>query len=162
MKKFLFITLIYLAASATTVDESNFGPAYNYKNQGASYSCTDRSVYSDDSDQLRDDNTDESEFIPGGVSDCVDLLLWDKKQRKYFDRCCYVRFQYQGNMHAGCIPLMEEDYLDTTVTIKRMEDGDRRFWPSFLANSKIYQLDCISSYLKALSFTSILLLALFF
>ena len=162
MKKFLFITLIYLAASATTVDESNFGPAYNYKNQGANYSCTDRSVYSDVSDQLRDDNTDGSEFIPGGVSDCVDLLLWDKKQRKYFDRCCYVRFQYQGNMHAGCIPLMEEDYLDTTVTIKRMEDGDRRFWPSFLANSKIYQLDCISSYLKALSFTSILLLALFF
>jgi hypothetical protein len=162
MKKFLFITLIYLAASATTEDETKFGPAYNYKNQGASYSCTDRSVYSDVSDQLRDDNTDGSEFIPGGVSDCVDLLLWDVKQQKYFDRCCYVRFQYQGNMHAGCIPLMEEDYLDTTVTIKRMEDGDRRFWPSFLANSKIYQLDCISSYLKALSFTSILLLALFF
>ena len=165
MKKFLFITLIYLAASATTEDETKFGPAYNYKNQGASYSCTDRSVYVADSDQLRDDITDGSQFIPGGVSDCVDLLLWDEDQQKYFDRCCYVRFQYQGNMHAGCIPLMEEDYLDTTITIRRMEDGDKRFtpyWPTYLANSKIYQLDCISSNLKALSFTSILLLALFF
>jgi hypothetical protein len=166
MKKFLFITLIYLAASATTVDESKFGPAYNYKNQGSRDSCTERAVYSTDSEMLLDDNTTISnEKIPGGVSDCVDLLLWDNEQEKYFDRCCYVRFQYQGNMHAGCIPLMEEDYLDTTITIRRMEDGDKRFtpyWPTYLANSKIYQLDCISSNLKALSFTSILLLALFF
>ena len=147
MKKFLFITLIYLAASATTVDESKIGPAYNYKNQGSTKSCTDGDV------------------VPGGVSDCVDRLLWDGNQEpngKYFDHCCYVRYQFQGNMFAQCIPLSEEDYLDTTVTIKRMEEGDRRIWSSSLANSKIYQLDCISSYLKALSFTSILLLALFF
>ena len=158
MKKLLFITLIYFVVSATTVDEEKFGPAYNYKNQGSTVSCEE--YYPFTSSGFRDDTT--GNFVPAGVSDCVDLLLYDTNQEKYYDHCCYVRFQYQGNMHAGCIPLMEEDYLDTTVTIKRMEDGDRRFWPSFLANSKIYQLDCVSSYLKALSFTSILLLALFF
>ena len=164
MKKFLFITLIYLATSATNLYDNlddKIGPAYNYKNQGSNVSCTDKSVYRTSDGQLRDD-IDENGNIPGGVSDCVDLLLWDDDQKKYFDHCCYVRFQYQGNMHAGCVPLMEEDYLDTTITKKRMEEGDKRFWPSFLANAKIYQLDCVSSYLKALSFTSILLLALFF
>ena len=160
MKKLLFITLIYFAASVTTLDEKKIGPAYNYKNQGSTKSCIDYGVY-DGSGEFRDDSLSSTE-IPAGVSDCVDLLLYDKNQKKYYDHCCYVRFQYQGNMHAACIPLMEEDYLDTTVTIKRMEDGDRRIWSSGLANSKIYQLDCISSYLKALSFTSILLLALFF
>ena len=160
MKKLLFITLIYFAASVTTLDEKKIGPAYNYKNQGSTKSCIDYGVY-DGSGEFRDDSLSSTE-IPAGVSDCVDLLLYDTNQEKYYDHCCYVRFQYQGNMHAACIPLMEEDYLDTTVTIKRMEDGDRRIWSSGLANSKIYQLDCISSYLKALSFTSILLLALFF
>ena len=160
MKKLLFITLIYFAASVTPLNETKIGPAYNYKNQGSTNSCVDYGVY-DGSGEFRDDSLSSTE-IPAGVSDCVDLLLYDTIQKKYYDHCCYVRFQYQGNMHAACIPLMEEDYLDTTVTIKRMEDGDRRIWSSGLANSKIYQLDCISSYLKALSFTSILLLALFF
>ena len=162
MKKLLFITLIYFAASVTTLDEKRIGPAYNYKNQGSTKSCVEYGVYDEEEGGFRDDTLSSTD-IPAGVSDCVDLLLYDYKYtNKYYDHCCYVRFQYQGNMHAACIPLMEEDYLDTTVTIKRMEDGDRRFWSSALANSKIYQLDCISSYLKALSFTSILLLALFF
>lgn len=156
MKKLLFITLIYFVA--TVADEDALGPAYNIKNANADYSCSDRYVFSGDS--FRDDV--DGGFTPGGVSDCVDLLLWDQSLNKYYDRCCYVRFQYQGNMHAGCVGLSEEDYLDTTVTIKRMEDGDRRIWSSKAANSKIYQLDCISSYLKTLSFASILLLALFF
>ena len=164
MKKFLFITLIYLATSATNLYDNlddKIGPAYNYKNQGSTKSCVEYGVY-DNEGGFRDDTLSSTD-IPAGVSDCVDLLLYDYKYtNKYYDHCCYVRFQYQGNMHAGCVPLMEEDYLDTTITKKRMEEGDKRFWPSFLANAKIYQLDCVSSYLKALSFTSILLLALFF
>ncbi len=65
-------------------------------------------------------------------------------------------------MHAGCIGLSEENYLDTTTTIKRMEQGDRLIWTRNAANSKIYQLDCFSSYLKNISIAFILLLALFF
>jgi len=158
MKKLLFITLIYFVVSVTTEEEEKLGPAYNYKNQGSTVSCSD--YYPFTSSGFTDDDSDN--FVPAGVSDCVDLLLYDTTNKKYYDRCCYVRFQSQGDMHAGCIGLSEENYLDTTVTIQRMEDGDRSIWSAQGANSKIYQLDCISSYLKALSFTSILLLALFF
>ena len=65
-------------------------------------------------------------------------------------------------MHAGCIGLSEENYLDTSVTMKRMEEGDRDIWTREAANSKVYQLDCFSSFLKSLPIASILLLALFF
>ena len=155
MKKLLFITLIILASSYTD-DVNKTGPAYNIKNEAADYSCDDKSYLSGSEDGS------EGALTPGGVSDCVDLLLWSPSKNKYYDRCCYVRYQLQGEMFAECVGLTEEEYLDTTVTIDRMENGDRRIWSTSRANSKIYQLDCISSYLKSLSFTSILLLALFF
>lgn len=158
MKKLLFITLIYFVVSATA-DEEKLGPAYNYKNQGSTASCSD--FYPFQGNSFSDDLY-EGSSVPAGVSDCVDLLLYDTTNKKYYDHCCYVRFQSQGDMHAGCVGLSEENYLDTTVTIDRMENGDRVIWSSLGANSKIYQLDCISSYLKALSFASILLLTLFF
>ena len=56
----------------------------------------------------------------------------------------------------------EENYLDTTETIRKMEDGDKTIWTDKAFNSKIYQLDCFSSFLKNLSIATILLLALFF
>ena len=158
MKKFLFLTLTYLVLSAIDpVYEDVQGPAYNAKN-GGPISCSDRYVRKD-GDWL--DNND-SNFIPAGVSDCVDLQLWAPSKSTYYDRCCYVRFQIDGQMHAGCVGLSEENYLDTTVTQQRMEDGDRVIWTRNARNSKIYQLDCFSSYLQSLSIASILLLALFF
>ena len=64
--------------------------------------------------------------------------------------CCYVRFYLDGKMHAWCIGLSEENYLDTTDTMIIMENGDKDIWTRYAAGAKIYQLDCISSYLKAL------------
>ena len=158
MKKFLFLTLTYLILSAIDpVYEEIQGPAYNAKN-GGPYSCSDRYVWK--SGKWLDDNT--TAFIPGGVSDCVDLQLWNPYKKAYYDRCCYVRFQIEGKMHAGCVGLSEENYLDTTITKERMEQGDRDLWTRNARNSKIYQLDCFSSYIKSLSIASILLLALFF
>ena len=158
MKKFLFLTLTYLVLSALDpVYEEIQGPAYNAKN-GGPYSCSDRYVWK--SGKWLDDNT--TAFIPGGVSDCVDLQLWNPGKKAYYDRCCYVRFQVEGKMHAGCVGLSEENYLDTTITKERMEQGDRDLWTRNARNSKIYQLDCFSSYIKSLSIASILLLALFF
>ena len=158
MKKFLFLTLVYLAVSLDTLLEKKQGPAYNAKN-GGTVSCTDRYVLN--GDEWLDDNTD-TEFVPAGVSDCVDLQLWNPSDKFYYDHCCYVRFQKDGVMHAGCIGLSEENYLDTTETIRRMENGDRTIWTRYGQNSKIYQLDCFSSYIKNLSIASFLLLALFF
>ena len=162
MKKFLFLTLIYLYIAATSDRdyEEVAGPAYNAKN-GGYVSCSDRYVAK--SGSWSDDvYGSDSDLIPAGVSDCVDLQLWSPQKNKYFDRCCYVRFQKDGVMHAGCIGLSEEDYLDTTITMKRMENGDRNIWTRYGANSKIYQLDCFSSYIKNLSIASFLLLSLFF
>ena len=156
MKKFLFLTLTYLVLSAIDLEEIQ-GPAYNVKN-GGDVSCSDRYVWK--SGKWLDDNT--TAFIPGGVSDCVDLQLWNPSKKAYYDRCCYVRFQIEGKMHAGCVGLSEENYLDTTITKERMEQGDRDLWTRNARNSKIYQLDCFSSYIKSLSIASILLLALFF
>ena len=157
MKKFLFLSLIYLVVSLDTVLEQKTGPAYNAKNGGL-FSCGDRNVLK--YDKWLDENT--TEFVPGGVSDCVDLQLWEPSKNMYYDHCCYVRFQQEGKMHAGCIGLSEEHYLDISTTMKRMEKGDRALWTSKGANSKIYQLDCFSSYLKSFSIASILLMALFF
>ena len=157
MKKCLFLTLIYLVVSLNTLLEEKTGPAYNAKN-GGNVSCGDRNVLKNDTWLDEIDGTD----VPGGVSDCVDLQLWEPSKNMYYDHCCYVRFQQEGKMHAGCIGLSEEHYLDISTTMKRMEKGDRALWTSNGANSKIYQLDCFSSYLKSFSIASILLMALFF
>ena len=157
MKKLLFLTLIYLVTSLDTTLEKKTGPAYNAKNGGL-ISCSDRYVVND-TEWLEESG---AAFVPLGVSDCVDLQLWSSSKKKYYDHCCYVRFQLNGKMHAGCVGLSEEHYLDTSNTMDRMEKGDREIWTRYAANSKIYQLDCFSSYLKSLSIASILLLALFF
>ena len=158
MKKLLFLTLIYLVTSIDTTLEEKQGPAYNAKN-GGYVSCMDRHIVNG-TEWL--DDSPGAPFVPSGVSDCVDLQLWDPDKKFYYDHCCYIRFQQDGRMHAGCIGLSEENYLDTTVTMQRMEKGDRAIWTRAGANTKIYQLDCYSSNLKSLSIASILLIALFF
>ena len=160
MKKLLFLSFLCIAISVDLEYESNLGPAYNAKHSKyyTYLPCTD--AYVANGGGWLDD--DEGADVPNGVSDCVDRLLWDETKKIYYDHCCYVRFQIDGEMHAGCIGLSEENYLDTSITIKRMEEGDRLIWTRAGTNSKIYQLDCFSSYLKSISIASILLLALFF
>ena len=161
MKKLLILSLITIIAAAYgDIDESRLGPAFNAKHQLINASCSDYYPYQQG--DWYDNYASEGMFVPSGVSDCVDLQLWSSKQSKYYDRCCYVRFQKDGVMHSGCIGLSEENYLDTSITMERMEDGDRLIWTRNGINSKVYQLDCFSSYLKKISFASILLLALFF
>ena len=94
---------------------------------------------------------------PNSESDCVDLALWDRFDQRYYDRCCYVRLQLNGVMHSGCALLTEEQYLDITETIRRIEVGDPRIIHSVSANSKVYQLDCKSNFIKALTIASFLL-----
>ena len=160
MKKYLFLTLIIFTFCDVDIDqhlllEKKQGPALNAKNGGL-VSCSDRYVINGTNSKWLDESG--GEFMPNGVSDCVDLQLWSKPKDKYYDHCCYVRFQLKGKMHAGCIGLNQENYLDTSVTMKRMEKGDRDIWTRNAEGSKIYQLDCYASYLKI---ASIFLLALF-
>ena len=152
MKKILLLAFICIAI-ALDVDETKDlkGPAANLKHPNSQYSC----------------HNDSWHDTVNGVSDCVDHLLYDTdpERRIYYDHCCYIRYQKDGDMHSDCIGLTEENFLDITITMKRLEKGDRSLLGDFAlktAGSKIYQIDCFSSYLKSLSFASILLLALFF
>ncbi len=160
MNKILLLSLISFAISISDDDK---GPAVNPKHYEGTEFCVTYFPWDEDlSDGEGDWYDNYYTDIPQGVSDCVDTLMWDKYEDRYYDRCCYVRFQKDGIMHGGCIALTEEQYLDISESIRKMENGDRSYWVTAGAGTKIYQLDCDSSYLKLLSFASILLAALIF
>ena len=159
MNKILLLSLLSLVLSETVSDDKK-GPASHPKHYESQYFCVDYFPWDEDYEQWYDD-LDTTTFIPQGASDCVDTLMWDKYENRYYDRCCFVRFQIEGVMHAGCIALTEEQFSDISESIRKMENGDKRYWVSNAAGSKIYQLDCNSSYLKILSLASIILALVF-
>ena len=155
---FFFMILVYMIACLD--NRTNIiGKAYNYEDRGTNDTCSD--YYVKKSSGWFDDVRDEAD-VPGGVSDCIDLQLWSSQKSRYYDKCCYIRFQKEGRMHAGCVGLTQEKLIDITETIKRMEDGDRGIWTRDGYNSKIYQLDCSSSYIKYVSLAFIAFICLFF
>lgn len=162
MKQIFFFMMIVYMISCIDERDDIIGPAYNYEDRGDDTTCSDLYVRKDGywSDTYYQSET--SRYVPNGVSDCIDLQLWSTAKNQYFDKCCYVRFQKEGIMHAGCVGLTQEQLIDITETIKRMEDGDRAIWTREAANSKIYQLDCSSSYIKYVSFALIAFICLFF
>ena len=120
---------------------------------------------------------ESSKNDPESSSDCVDLSLYGKarfkNEKKYFDRCCFVRFQLFGIEDKECRALTEEEYLDIVETKKNMEkEYDENYRDELIPlldggtstegyRTKIYQIDCASSYIKFLSIASILLALLF-
>ena len=162
MKQIILLIAIvyYCTCTLNTPHEERLGPAYNVEDRGENtLSCSDYYVINTSGKWL-DDNPSTTK-VPSGVSDCIDLHLWSKQNNKYFDKCCYARFQLNGQMHAGCVGLTQEFLNDSTETIRRMEKGDRVIWTRAAEGSKIYQLDCSSSYLKYFTFAA-LLFGLFF
>ena len=157
MKKLLLVCLISFAALQDDENYINTGPAYNIKHPQSKLFCDDYFPYYNNA--WHDDNPLNP--IPYSASECVDTLLWDKWEKRYYDRCCYIRFQIDGRMHGGCAELTEEQYLDISETIRRIEDGDPLIIDRATAGSKVYQLDCKSNYLKALTIASILLALIF-
>ena len=165
MKKiFAILSILYLISCQMT-DEyeqmlERMGPALNAENRGGMQSCNELYVGNGTDDNWLDD--ENPEYLPGGVSDCVDLYLWNSAKEKYFDKCCYIRFQKEGRMHAGCVGLSQENYNDIAETIRRMEQGDKTIWTRRGSNSKIYQLDCGSSYFKYITLAAVFFMALLF
>ena len=158
MKSILLFSLLCFALS-TTISDDLKGPAVNPKHTESYAFCNLLSAWQADSSDWLDN--DSNRAIPSGASDCVDSLLWDSDKNKYYDRCCYVRLQLNGVMHGGCIGLSEEQYLDITETIIRMENGDKKIWTTEATGAKVYQLDCSSSYLRLLSVATLLLALIF-
>ena len=133
MEKLLYVLLISITIAEV------IGQPYNAKNKETEGSCIPFSSN------------------PGGVSDCIDLQI--SFGEKNYDHCCYMRYQHEGIMDATCIPLKEENYLDIVDYKRRFQKGDETLEYS-IKNSKIYDIDCFSSYLKV--FGIYLLLALLF
>ena len=77
----------------------------------------------------------------------------------YSSSICWIHISSQG-----CQPLTAEEYLDIVETKRKIEknlekelkNGDYVSNPEGYS-AKVYQLDCSSSYVKFLSFASILL-----
>ena len=161
MKKLLLFCLISFTAlqDDEIVSEYEKGPASNIKHAQSDKFCSVYFPYDEDNDTWVDDYY-SGEF-PYSSSECIDTLLWDKWDLRYYDRCCYVRFQFDGKMHGGCAPLTEDQYLDIAEAIKYIEKGDKDIWGFPVPESKVYQLDCNSNFIKALSFASILLALIF-
>ena len=136
MKTILLLCLVCLAFS-------NLGPAANEKHSNYNMFCND-------------ENDAES------LSDCVDLNLYDGE--KYYDRCCFIRSQQLGTPAQGCQALTAEQYLDIVETKKKLEKEADQILKEEVGegyHTKIYQIDCASSYIKFLSIASILLALLF-
>ena len=133
MKKIIIFCLICFALS-------NEGPAANEKHASSTTFCYYGNAES--------------------ISDCVDYNLYHNDEKKYYDKCCFVRYQKEGEIHKTCFPLTQEEYLDIVEYKKTFEKNvDDEDYQGL--HAKVYQIDCISSYIKFLPFASILL-ALFF
>ena len=158
MNKILLLCLFNLAMS---VSEGEKGPAHYPKHSQSTEFCTTYSIYDTSSGNFRDIGTTSSSNFPIGASECVDTLLWNSGKDRYYDRCCYIRLQINGEMHGGCTPLTEEQYLDISETMRRIEEGDPLLIDKATANSKVYQLDCNSYFIKVFSIASFLLAFIF-
>ena len=116
--------------------------------------------YSGPTAERRADSTGSCGGEGDSTSDCVDLKLSGKKKKK----CCYIRYQVEGAEKKGCIALTSEDYLDIVEFKRNYEDKYYEANYKYVSEGKrikVYEINCSSSYIKLLTFTSILFALLF-
>lgn len=138
MKKIITLAIICFALCQ---DEKEVGQPLNLIQRKGS-SCSDYNIYNGG---FYDDKHQDTQ-LPFSYSDCIDHILNDGD--KYIEKCCYIRLQHRGTMHAGCIPLNQDQYSDIVETQRLIENGDKAFWGGELKNVKVYSIECSASYLK--------------
>ena len=151
---YLFLCLISLILCQTFTD-----PAVNKKHEDSGKLCLEYWPYVEEEGEepyYRFKDSDNDENSPKGVSDCVDNQLWDPYDVRYYDRCCFIRFQLKGEKYSACFELTEEQYMDIVESMNGIEEGKKSFWNA-PAGVKVYELNCSSNYIKLISFASILL-----
>ena len=148
---YLFLCIVSLIFCAGTYD-----PAVNKKHPESEKYCIEYWPYIEDNETYRFKDSDNDANSPKGVSDCVDNQLWDLFDERYYDRCCFIRYQYRGYKYSACFELTEEQYMDITEAMKGIEEGNKLYWNA-PAGVKVYQLECSSNYIKLISLVSILL-----
>ena len=115
-------------------------------------------------DKIKNSNSNDAclKFSANSLSECVDLKL--AVGEEFFDRCCYVRYQYNGEIHTMCAPVKEEEYLDITELIREFEDGYKEAFEiedEEGKKCKVYQFECAASNIKFLFIASLFLALLF-
>ena len=104
-------------------------------------------------------NDDEDSTVT--IDYCRSQHLYNRKvgnEAMYYNKCCYLEFQYQGNTYYHCVGLTDDQTMDVPVTIKELEDefGERTGNDMYIKS-----LNCKGEYIFY-SMISILLLALIF
>ena len=113
---------------------------------------------------LFDENYEEmfyqnDELDDGDIDYCRSQHLYNRKvgnEAMYYNKCCYLEFQYQGNTYYHCVGLTDDQTMDVPVTIKELEDefGERTGNDMYIKS-----LNCKGEYIFY-SMISTLLLAL--
>ena len=111
-------------------------------------------------EKRRADSSGSCSGTPDSTSDCVDLKL----SGYLHEKCCLIRYQKEGGEVKECIPLTAEEYLDIVEYKRKYEDKDYVVNYKYVSEGqriKVYEINCSSSYIKFLTFASILFALLF-
>ena len=111
------------------------------------------------------------------VSDCADRRLSKDAfeddgytdqdiNGKYYDKCCYMRAMYNGEVVNSCIGLDRNDTIDIVDSINLGEKQLSKYLRSIGEieegqDFKIYSIDCKASYIKYLASVFMLFFLLF-
>ena len=176
MKK---IILLLTLLSLTLADDDTTYPDYPYYKECPSVNIgrSDGIVNCPKSDEyyckpLFDENYEEMFYAyeDDSKADAEDVItidycrsqhLYNRKvgnEAMYYNKCCYLEFQYQGKPYYHCVGLTDDQMMDVPVTIKELEDefGERTGNDMYIKS-----LNCKGEYIFY-SMISILLLALIF
>ena len=82
-----------------------------------------------------------------GISDCVDLDLYNEEENKLYGKCCYMSYQVRGIMVRECEGFTPQELQDIPGTIKELQ----KLAIDSGSPIKIYQLDCDGPYIKILN-----------
>ena len=156
MKKIiLLLTLISLALAYYKEC-----PSVNIGRSDGIVNCPEKDEYY--CKPLFDENYEEmfyqnDELDDGDIDYCRSQHLYNRKvgnEAMYYNKCCYLEFQYQGKPYYHCVGLTDDQMMDVPVTIKELEDefGERTGNDMYILN-----LNCKGEYLFYSMISSLLL-----
>ena len=108
-----------------------------------------------------DADKDDDEGTISTLDNCRSQHLYNRKagnEAMYYNKCCYMQFQYRGTQYYHCVGLTDDQMMDVPVTIKELED---RFAEKTGNDMYIMTLYCKGEYIFY-SMIGILLFALIF
>ena len=156
MKKIIFLLALISLALAYYKE----CPSVNIGRSDDIVNCPEKDEYY--CKPLFDENYEEmfyqnDELDDGDIDYCRSQHLYNRKvgnEAMYYNKCCYLEFQYQGNTYYHCVGLTDDQMMDVPVTIKELEDefGERTGNDMYILN-----LNCKGEYLFYSMISSLLL-----